>query len=159
MKAKGQWNCAILEDVLYVPELHGNILSVPQLARHGADVRFAKGGCQVYDPQGTLVREGSLHENLYLMPIRVVTAESACVAIIQVDTFPTDGGSLPCIETALSVRSTTSKADIHTWHRRLGHLHIDAILDMMKQGTVRGMEITGTSSHPPILAKPASKAT
>jgi hypothetical protein len=149
MKAKGQWNHAILRDVLYVPELHGNLLSVPQLARRGADVRFTEGGCQVYDQHGTLACEGSLRGNLYLMPIRVVAAESACVAITQVDTFPTDGGSLPFVESALSVHTTTSKADIHTWHRRLGHLHIDAILDMTKKGMVRGMEIIGTSSHTP----------
>jgi len=31
MKAAGQWHHAVLQDVLYIPELHGNLLSVPQL--------------------------------------------------------------------------------------------------------------------------------
>src|SRR6266702_518218 len=71
MKAKGQWNRAVLQDVLYVPELHGNLLSVSQLARRAANVRFAKGGCQIHDQRGVLTCEGSLRGNLYIMPIRV----------------------------------------------------------------------------------------
>jgi len=63
------------------------------------------------------------------MPIRVVAAESARVAVLQVGSFPTDGEDVaPLAEVALTARSSTSKADVHTWHRRLGHLHIDAVL-------------------------------
>jgi hypothetical protein len=69
MKAAGTWHHAMLQDILYVPELHGNLLLVSQLARCGADVRFAKGGCQIYDQCGTLTCEGSLCGNLYIMPI------------------------------------------------------------------------------------------
>jgi hypothetical protein len=60
MKAAGTWHHAMLQDVLYVPELHRNLLSVSQLARCSADVRFAKGGCQIYNQRGTLTCEGSL---------------------------------------------------------------------------------------------------
>ena len=69
MKVAGNWHCAVLQDVFYVPELHGNLLSVSQLAHHGVDVHFAKGGCQIYDQHGALTCDGSLHRNLYIMPI------------------------------------------------------------------------------------------
>jgi len=95
MLAGGKWVRAVLQDVLYVPELHGNLLSVSQLARRGADVRFAKGGCQIYDQNGTLTCEGTLRGNLYLMPIRTEPSESARVAVAQLDSFPTKGDNLP----------------------------------------------------------------
>jgi len=65
MKAEGKWYRAVLQDVLYVPELHGNLLSASQLTRYGADVRFAKGGCQIHDQKGILTCEGTLRGNLY----------------------------------------------------------------------------------------------
>jgi transposase InsO family protein len=141
---------AILQDVLYVPELHGNLLSVSQLARRGADVRFAKGGCQIYDQHGALTCDGSLRGNLYIMPIRVAAPEeTARVAVLHVDSFPIDGDiATPSAEVALAARNSTSKADVHTWHRRLGHLHVDAVLAMVKKGMVRGMEIVGNHSPP-----------
>jgi len=81
MLAGGKWIRAVLQDVLYVPELHGNLLSVSQLARRGADVRFAKGGCQIYDQNGTLTCEGTLRGNLYLMPIRTEPSESLALLL------------------------------------------------------------------------------
>jgi hypothetical protein len=150
MKAKGRWIHAVLQDVLYVPELHGNLLSVSQLTWHGADVRFAKGGCQIYDQHGTLTCEGPLCENLYLMPICVATPESACMAVAQLDVFPTDGDDLPPFAnaTALVAHSSSSKADALTWHQHLGHLNVDAILKMVCKGMVQGMELVGASSLP-----------
>ncbi len=58
MKAERRWNRAVLQDVIYVPELHGNLLSVSQLARRGADVNFTKGGYQIHDQHGLLTCVG-----------------------------------------------------------------------------------------------------
>jgi hypothetical protein len=150
MKAAGNWHPAVLQDVLYVPELHRNLLSVSQLACHGADICFTKGGCQIYDQNGALTCEGSLRRNLYIMPVRVVAPkETACVAVVEIDSFPIDGDvSTPNAEVALAACNSISKADMHTWHHWLGHLHVDAVLAMVKKGMVKGMEITGSHSPP-----------
>jgi transposase InsO family protein len=150
MKAAGTWHHAVLQDILYVPELHRNLLSVSQLAHCSADVRFAKGGCQIYDQCSTLTCEGSLRGNLYIMPIRVVAPEeTARVAVVQLDSFPVDGDvATPNAKVALATRNSTSKADVHTWHRRFGHLHINAVLAMVRKGMVKGMDIVGSHSPP-----------
>ena len=150
MKAAGTWHHAVLQDILYVPELHGNLLSVSQLAHCGADVRFAKGGCQIYDQHGALTCVGSLHGNLYIMPIRVIAPEeSARIAVLEIDTFPIDGDiAMPITEAALTTHTSTCKADVHTWHHRLGHLHVDAVLAMVRKGMVKGMELVGSHSPP-----------
>jgi hypothetical protein len=46
------------------------------------------------------------------------------------------------------MRNSTSKADVHTWHRRFGHLHVDTVLAMVRKGMVKGMDIVGSHSPP-----------
>jgi hypothetical protein len=41
MHTRNEWSDVILQNVLYVPELHGNLLSVSHLTSCGADVQFA----------------------------------------------------------------------------------------------------------------------
>ena len=60
----------------------------------GIDICFTKWRCQTYDLCGVLTCEGTLHCNLYLMPIHAVIAESAKVAVAQVDIFPANGEDL-----------------------------------------------------------------
>lgn len=142
MQANGKWHQATLGSVLYVPDLHGNLLSVSHLMHRGAEVRFTKEGCRIYDQQRTAICEGTLRENLFFMSIHVMLPESARVAIAYLDTFPSEGEDLPPRDFALTTHSATSKADAGLWHRRLGHLNDEAVLKMVKKGMVKGMEIT-----------------
>ncbi|HEX4706357.1 MAG TPA: reverse transcriptase domain-containing protein, partial [Candidatus Udaeobacter sp.] len=144
MHAGRKWHHAVLQNVLHVPEIHGNLLSVSQLLRHGADIRFTKGKCQILDTHGQIACEGTSRGSLFVMNIRV-PSESARVAIVKA--FPKDNDELPPAHSAFISDSDTSKADAHTWHRRLGHLHDDAVLRMVRKGMVRGMEITNDSTR------------
>jgi len=36
---------------------------------------------------------------------------------------------------------------MHTWHGQQGHLNVDAVLEIIRKGMVRRMEIVGTPSH------------
>ena len=146
LQVHGTWQPAVLQDVLYIPELHGNLLSVAQLTRRGYDVCFSKDNCKLLDSAGTIACVGTRYANLYTLPIRVNPPDSACVAMAQVDSFPSEGEDAPVVH-ALTARGT-SKADVNTWHRRLAHLDHDAVMRMVRRGMVRGMEIVGSSSQP-----------
>jgi hypothetical protein len=146
MHAGRKWHNAVLQNVLHIPEIYSNLLSVSQLLRHGADVCFTKGKCQILDTHGQVACEGTLRGSLFIMNIRV-PSESARVAIVKA--FPKDNDELPPAHSALISDSDTSKAVAHTWHRRLGHLHDDTILWMVRKGMVRGMEITNDSTCTP----------
>ena len=141
--AGDKWHHAILQEVLYVPELQGNLLSVPQLVNRGISVQFTKAGCQLVDPKGNTFCETSQHGALYSMPIRILVPESARIAMTSIKTFPTEGSTVANTEIALTSYSHSSKADAYTWHRRLGHLNSDAVLRMVKRGMVQRMEISG----------------
>ena len=146
VKVNDSWQRAILEDVLYVPELHGNLLSVAQLTRRGNAVHFTNKGCEIYLSDGTLLCKGLFHSNLYVLPIRAKPSVAARVAITELSSFPSEGNEASATAVALTARGT-SKADAEIWHRRLAHLDYDAVIRMVKKGMVRGMEITG-GIHP-----------
>ena len=146
LQVHGTWQPAVLQDVLYVPELHGNLLSVAQLTRHGYDVCFSKDNCKLLDSASTVACVGTRYANLYTLPIRINPPDSARVATAQVDSFPSEGEDAPVVH-ALTERGT-SKADVNTWHRRLAHLDHDAMMRMVRRGMVCGMEIVSGSSQP-----------
>lgn len=67
MRANGRWNNAVLQDVLYVPDLNGNLLSVARITQRGADIRFTGEGCQLYTQARQLTCSGQLQGKLYMM--------------------------------------------------------------------------------------------
>jgi hypothetical protein len=138
MCANDMWQPAVLQDILYVPALHGNLLSVLQLAHYGAEMHFKGKGCQILDQHKGLTCEGELCGNLYIMGIKAMHPVTARIAIV--DEFPDEGEDLS--EHTLMVCRHMSKASLDTWHCCLGHLHQDAILSMQKIGMVKSMDIT-----------------
>jgi hypothetical protein len=58
MFAKGKWVKSVLQDVLYVPDLHGNLLSVSHLIWCGAEVHFLGESCDIYDHWKSTILKG-----------------------------------------------------------------------------------------------------
>jgi hypothetical protein len=58
MFAKGKWVKSVLQDILYILDLHSNLLSVSHLAWHGTEVHFLGENCHVYDCQKSIILEG-----------------------------------------------------------------------------------------------------
>ena len=103
--------------------------------------------CKLLNPQGAVFCETYKLGNLYPMPIHVLMPESARVAMVQLEEFPSEGDAALHTDKVLVVSNVTSRADAHTWHRCLGHLHDSAVLHMVKKGMVQGMEITGGGAN------------
>jgi gag-pre-integrase-like protein/Pol polyprotein len=145
LKANRHWHAVILQDVLFVPELYGNLLSVTHLTCCGTHILFSGKACHINDLWGNCTCDDHLHGNLYLMEIWMIVPESANMA--HVNHFPTEGDALPARNKhALVAHGTTSSTDVNTWHCHLGHLNVDTILQMVCKGMVKGIEISGTST-------------
>lgn len=86
-----------LEDVLYVPDLNGNLLSVGRIEERGFHVTFAEGKAEVTKDTGELILTATREGRLY-------SVKEATKSTMLAQTK----------NTAL-------------WHRRLGHLHYDAV--------------------------------
>jgi hypothetical protein len=130
MNAKGKWVTSILQDVLYVPDLSTNLLSVSHLTRHSAKVCFIGEACHIYDKGKSLVLEGKLRNDLYIMQMRPdgpITAKVVTVASNLENTFKPSAH-------ALTTQLTSSTSSLDLWHRHLGHLYYNAITRMADKG-------------------------
>jgi hypothetical protein len=112
MYTSSQWIHTVLQDILYIPDLHGNLLSVSHFDRRGHEVRFADHGCQLHDKSKNLICVGHLRGNLYTMDIKVAGTKTACVA--HINEFPLEGTELSDFTPTAFVNA--AHADLATWH-------------------------------------------
>lgn len=103
-----------LQDVLCVPKLTANLLSVSQITAKGKSVIFTSRGCVIQDQIGTVLATASLVDGLYRL----------------------DGS----IEVALA--SIGANETMELWHRRLGHLNPNDLM-RMRNGGVNGVSFVG----------------
>ncbi|GKV49381.1 hypothetical protein SLEP1_g56135 [Rubroshorea leprosula] len=108
-------NC--IDDVLLVPHLDSNLLSVGQFMMDGYSLVFENMACYVY-------KDGTKKELL----IKVPMAKNKC--------FPL---TLDC-ESALNV---TLHDENWLWHHRYGHLNFQGLVHLSKQNLVLGLPIIG----------------
>ena len=129
----------MFRNVLHVPKLGGNLLSVSQLTQTGSDVLFKSNGAIILHP--TTNREmakARCEGGLYQLRVAILNGERAHISIV---TDSLDDGESD-VYSYVAKSTPVSKASIETWHRRLGHLNTDAILQLESKKLVEGMEIS-----------------
>jgi hypothetical protein len=141
MYAKGKWSKSILQDILYVPDLHRNLLSVSHLACCGTEVRFVSEACHIYDKSKSLILKGNLRNDLYVMCMQVNSPIVAKVAVLNA--HPKEA----TFNHALTTWLTSSTGSLDLWHRCLGHLNLNAITRMADKGLMTSMEISERKLH------------
>jgi hypothetical protein len=108
------------QDVLYVPELEGNLLSVSKIASKGRKIIFSEKDCQVIDKNGEVSAKGLNVGGLYKLSAKVIPPSQVKAA-----------------------KASSSKSDLELWHRRFGHLNEQAIKSLHSKGLVKGLDIEG----------------
>src|ERR1700731_1782339 len=108
-----------LHKVMHAPKLSMNLVSLGALQREGAQYRSTETGLVV-----TLGKDELMHRQLKEGLYRV-----ECI----------DGST----EAAFA---TSSGASMRTWHRRMGHLHLEGIRELARKGMVHGLTIS-SSDH------------
>lgn len=109
----GSTECIALKDVLYLPELEKNLLSVRAMTKLGAAVEFAGDECRI-SRNGKELAVGELHGKLYVL--KLVQEEHAKVA-------------------------REGSGDKQLWHCRLGHLGMSNLEKLCKEEMVEGMTL------------------
>ncbi len=104
-----------LKNVMHVPALGYQLLSVPTFDKLGLTTSFHSKRCQIYNGE-KLLATATMKGNLY-----------------ELDTYPTSK------ETALVGNS------IEVWHHRLAHIQPSTILEMSKSQAVQGLNIENSS--------------
>jgi len=154
MHADGKSLPAVLQDVLHMPELHSNLLSVSHFAKRGSEMRFVGEGCTILDQRKLVACEGDLRGSLYVMRITTLPiSESAHIAVL--DSFPAEGEDPH--EAALIADNSGSRASIDIWHRCLGHLNANDVIRMAQKGLACGMVIISNTSPSSHICEPCIK--
>lgn len=110
---KGKRNTVMVKDVLYVPALEENLLSVRKLAEKGLQVKFIRKMCIIIKDDVT-VATADLSGSLYRLRID---------------------------HKALMAVNNHRKDCQHIWHRKLGHRDPEAIKQMETKNLVTGLAI------------------
>ena len=108
--------CRLL-NVLHVPDVGYQLLSVPTLDKSGLKTSFHSQSCWI-EKDNQLVGTGTMTGNLYRLDVTANQPHSALVT-----------------------------ASLHHWHQRLAHIHPTIIIEMAKNKTVRGINIDGSSQE------------
>ena len=126
-----------------MPDLNGNLLSVAHLTTKGFNVEFKDNTCRILRSDSKLVGFAPRSNGLYILDSIPISPPRAYVASVGDSPLI----SLPSAFALKAHAKPVSKADLTTWHRRLGHINVDYVLKMMRQGMVEGMDIVGDTSR------------
>ena len=107
----------LVKDVLFVPTLESNLLSVKKLAKQGNVVKFEGDHCFI-SRDNRIYAEGKINSDLY---------------------------QLVC-ERANAVKSEPHQNCVHLWHRRLGHRDPEAVLKLSRDKLADGIEVDSCGS-------------
>ena len=107
-----------LSDVLHVPSITKNLVSVGQMVEQGLQVRFNAKGCFVEDfnDKCRLVAKGSRIGRMFTL----------------------DAG-IPAMNAAMYAKGKGVVADIDIWHKRIGHANVQRLKLMQSKGLVKGL--------------------
>jgi hypothetical protein len=117
-----------IRNVHLVPTFVCNLISGPSLDKAGAVIRTQNGLTEVYTSTGQIAFTAPLHNNQYVIRGQLITAPCPDV----------EGRALP--------------ASGELWHRRLGHLNVQAMNTMVQQGMVKGIRIDSSYLKPDACA-------
>lgn len=101
-------------DVLCVPKLTANLLSVSEITKKDKSVLFTSRGCVIRDSNGELLATGTMVDGLYRL----------------------DG------KHDMAMAAIGSSKSMELWHRRLGHVN-PSYLKKMRNGGVVGVDYAG----------------
>jgi hypothetical protein len=110
-KVKGN-EIILVKDVLYVPELATNLLSVPRMEAKGSSVLFSNGNAKILDSFGTVKAVADKKNGLYILN---TTSKSYHTQV------------------------NTAQDDSMLWHERYGHLNFNYLKQLQIKNMVDGM--------------------
>ena len=114
----GESKSCTLHDVLYVPALSYNLLSVAKASQKGKIVKFTKSACYMLDKRHKMVAKATKIGSLYQLNHK------------------------PNHEQASFAEKADTKEDI--WHKRFGHLGIGSLQKLAREELVDGFDFDAT---------------
>lgn len=118
-----------MTNVMYVPSLKRNLISVGSLTDKGHVIVFTNRKCLVLDNDRNkqIVAQGVRHKGNGLYQLGVSSRKPNFIEANSVE-IPTD-----------EANSSAHVKEIKLWHKRYGHLHYKGLTHLAKKGRVKGL--------------------
>ena len=91
-------NQTYIKNVLHVPTITKNLVSVGQIVEQGRQVRFNQGGCFI-EKEGRLIARGRREGRMFILDSHEM-------------------------KSAMFTKGTKADSDIEVWHKRIGHINL-----------------------------------
>lgn len=150
---KGQKQLTKISEVIYVPGLSTNLISVGKMATKGLDVHFDDEKCNIYCGK-IIVASATKVNGVYQLDTSQLSADTTELAA-TCQSMVSDN-SLKDLEVRASmdhdevVNLCDVKPSQELWHRRLAHLNRRS-MDLLKRGMASGIDYSNTK-HTPCVA-------
>ena len=118
----------LLKDTLYAPQIGLTIVSVGRIASAGYSVSFENDSCNIRKDEDQRI----------------------------VGQIPANGNGLYKVEHAAMAGAALEQVNIHTLHRRLGHVSLDSIRRLVRTNAVAGLQII--DDHSPFFCDSCAHA-
>ena len=107
-----------MADVLHVPTITKNLVSVGQMVEQGLQVKFNSDGCFVEDPNNKykMVAKGKRIGRMFTLNVKT-----------------------PAGSNMLYTQKNAVITDIDIWHKRIGHVNVQQLKTMQSQNVVAGL--------------------
>lgn len=112
----------LFKNVLHVPDIAANLISISRLARGGLTTEFGGAGARI------TLRDGALHAKALLNKTNLYSLD----------------GNVVLPPRTFAHAATTSSPSLGTWHNRFSHLHPRAIQKLSSKDIVDGLSISGS---------------
>lgn len=103
-----------MEDVLYIPSFHGNLISISRIMRNGFKVEFQNKQCKIKSANGKEIGVADMHNGLFCLRQRTNQAMLA---------------------------KCSSRNCIHYWHKVFGHRSVNAVKEMQTNKAMSDFKI------------------
>lgn len=115
----------ILKNVLYVPNLSTNLISVSQLVKDGYDVSFNKNGCKILEVSGNCITQAHCVNGIYkfngVVCVSSRYSQSRMHSLLLQGRQESPSAAVAAIDESLEL-----------WHKRLGHLSLSGMCMLQK---------------------------
>lgn len=140
-------NDLTLKNVLFVPDLCTNLVSVSQMIKNGNRVIFGQERCEIKNKFGEIIATASLVDDMYKLDLdcssTAMLVNSANAKAVQ--------------STSFTATQKTVPIDCEIWHRRLGHVAKDTLHRM--QHVADGISVSKSKSSDPCVVCAKGKQT
>lgn len=111
-----------IKDVLYVPKIEKNLISIRQSTEKGIRVIFEEGGTRVVFLRGDyVILDGMKNNNLCRLNVSTITTDKAMVV---------------------------TTASLKLWHERMGHVNYQMLRKMREKGVVDDLQFNTSPENP-----------